>query len=144
MAETVMENLQKAGSSIFNKFKENPIPSALAGIGLLLYIARRRRGGEEWGEEYEGEGYVGPYSEEGLGSIEEELPPSEGTGIFQKAGQTAKDMWEKSREFGQTALEKARETAGGLKNKAIEHPIQAGILMLGFGFILGSAFQRKR
>lgn len=55
MAENTEIRAKEAGSSILGAIKENPIPTALAGIGLFLLIRNRAKPRMRYPEEYEQE-----------------------------------------------------------------------------------------
>lgn len=144
MAISAGENIERAGSSIFNTIKKNPIPSALAGIGLVLFLSRRRSREESWGEEFEGEGYGGPYLEKESASAEEEISGAESRrSIFKKAGDLAGDIWDRSVELGEDSLESIRNATAGLREKIKAHLWTSGLVVLGIGFALGAALQKR-
>lgn len=153
--ETAGETARGLSDMVMETIRQNPIPAAVAGIGLAWLWKNRASGGNGSSEyPYRPAGYRGAYG----GSAYYGGPPSAG-GIGQKAGDTAEGVGQTLSEtagtvgqavgdvtgnVGQTAGEvvqrgqyAAREAGIQFREMLDSNPLALGVVALGAGAALG-------
>lgn len=160
-AEQVGERARQTGSTLADTIRENPVPVALAGIGLgwLLMGNRRQQAGQPslhrrrypyYGESTAGGGSAG----EALGQARERAGETAGR-VQEKAGETAGQIGEKAGELAERTQEGAdrladrtqtgaRRANEGLQRVLRENPLAVGALAVGVGAAVGLAVPETR
>lgn len=159
MTATTRDEAQSMKNDLFSTIKANPIPAAMAAVGIGWLWSHRANAGHEsssYGGMYGGRasqatGYGSYYYDAyGVGRMEHQ---STGDQAQQMAGQVASQMQERAgqmqHQLGDTAGQmqhRIEDTAGQVQHQAQgfwqmlqENPIAAGALGLGIGAIAGMA-----
>ncbi|HKR21542.1 MAG TPA: DUF3618 domain-containing protein [Pyrinomonadaceae bacterium] len=155
------ETLKTTGSSITNMVRENPIPCALIGLGLGMYVVRRMRGGDGrtsrsrayqpefeagmamprrsgMGRQYYSSGeYAGASRQYGAGR--NALMNMKGT-----AGEWAHGTAETVSHLGHQAKEQAFRAGRGLQHLLEENPLAVGAAAVAVGAVVGLALPATR
>lgn len=161
--EQVRETARETGSGFMNTVKQNPIPTAMVGVGVGWLIASASGGGGNSGGSSSG-GYSGGYqggssdvyygSAYGRGSYDRSYGSSGDSGgssmeevrgrAGEAAGQAQERMsqmggqaQERANQAGQQAQQQAQRAKGGFQRMMRENPLALGAAVLGIGAAVG-------
>ena len=128
--ESAGETARGMTDMVMETIRRNPVPAALAGIGLALLWANRSDGNHDGQQRQSGN------QSDSIGSAKRGA-----TDIGGKVGSTAGDAAENVQQFAQdasaTARQGAEEMAGQAQRLMNESPMVAGIAALGAGAAVG-------
>lgn len=156
------DTAKQAGSNVAGTIKDNPVPAALAGAGLVglgWLIASGRDSGsgqssqQSIGGGYENVEYYGPtgssyptyyeerdfesYSEGSSGSSGGERAQEATDQAREKAGELGGRLQSRASQAGGEAQEKAQKAKGGFQQTLQDTPLALGALALGIGAAVG-------
>ena len=159
--EATVGRAQEAGSSLVETIRANPLPAALAGIGLgwLLVSARRQSSGQERYREraypydydypppYQGRttasgGTSVPSPGEALGRARDRVGES-ATQAQDKAGEVASRAQERASNLADRARYQAQRASGGFQRMLRENPLTVGALAVGTGAAVALAIPQS-
>ncbi len=148
------DSAKQAGSNVAETIKDNPIPTALAGAGIVglgwLIASGRDTGSQQGSQGYSDSGYYRTgrsqptyyeeYSFEGSSSSSGGERTQEAAGqAWEKAGELGGQLQGRASQAGDEAREKAQQAKGGLQRTLQETPLALGALALGIGAAVGFA-----
>lgn len=158
--EATVGRAQEAGSGVVETIRQNPLPAALAGIGLgwLLVSARRSSGsstqvryrereagyppGYDYPPPYENvydERYQGGSSAgQAVGRARDKVGETT-TQVQDRAGQAASRTQDRAGRLAEGARYQARRASGGFQRMLQENPLAVGALGVGVGAAVGLA-----
>lgn len=124
------------GSTIIETITENPIPAALAGVGLAwLWMSREQSQEDEAWERRSryGNGYASAFAQadEDSGGIANQAQ--------ERAGQVAEQIQERAGDLAGGAQDQARRAQRGLDRMLHEHPVAVGVMASAIGAAIGLA-----
>ena len=150
------DSAKQAGSSVVETIKDNPIPAAMAGAGLvglgwLISSGRddesQQSSRQDYGssgyygstrrtypEHYEGQEFEGSSEDSGSGRAQEAADQAR-----QKAGELGGQLQSRASQAGGEAQERAQQAKGGFQKMLRETPLALGALALGIGAAVGFA-----
>lgn len=145
------DTAKSAGSSVADTIRQNPVPAALAGAGLVgigwLVASGKSSGSGQPG--YGGssdpygssERYYTSYEDRGSegssGGSGQERAQEAAQEARQRASQMGGELQNRAQEARGQAQEKAQRAKGGLQNALQENPLALGALALGAGMAVG-------
>ncbi|MGB3633841.1 MAG: DUF3618 domain-containing protein [Rubrobacteraceae bacterium] len=150
------DTAKQAGSNVADTIKDNPIPAALAGAGLVglgwLIASGRDSGSQRGSREDSGasnyydsrRSYYRSFNDEAEfeassgGSGGEKAQEAAGQ-AREKAGELGGQLQGRASQAGDEAREKAQRAKGGLQRTLQETPLALGALALGIGAAVGFA-----
>jgi hypothetical protein len=157
--QTAGDSARGLGETVFETIKKNPIPAAVAGIGIAwLWMNREHNGSQKSGRSevvYAGvrPGGHADYNYRQVGSQEggQGLTDRAGNAVSdagnavsgaageagQRAGQVAGDVGERVSEFGEEAGRMAGSAGGQLRRTFEDAPLAVGAVALGAGVAIG-------
>ena len=154
------ETLKTTGSSITNMVRENPIPCALIGLGLGMYVVRRMRGGDSrisrsraYQPEFEAgmavprrseRQYYGSSGEYAGASRQYGAGRNALTNMKDTAGEWAQGTAETVSHLGHQAKEQAFRAGRGLQHLVEENPLAVGAAAVAVGAVVGLALPTTR
>ena len=156
------ETIKSTGSSITNMVRENPIPCALIGLGLGMYVVRRMRGGDshtsrsrEYQPEFEagmamprsrgkGRQYYGSSGEYAGASRQYGAGRNALANVKDTAGEWAQGTAETVSHLGHQAKEQAFRAGRGLQHLIEENPLAVGAAAVAVGAVVGLALPTTR
>lgn len=132
------EKKSNLGSNILESIKENPVPTALAGlgIGMLLFGTLWNKEGA-MPEEKEAKG------ESAIGGIREKMEESRERGremkerIMEKAGEWKSAASGYARQMGETGTDKLRSAGTSMRTMIENNPLAAVAAALALGAVVG-------
>ncbi len=156
------DSAKQAGSNVVETIKDNPIPTALAGAGLVglgWLISSGRDSGSGGGESQRGsrqggyedpgyysstrrtypEYYEGREFESSSGESGGERAREAAGQARQKAGELGGQLQSRASRAGGEAQEKAQQAKGGFQRMLQDTPLALGALALGIGAAVGFA-----
>ena len=151
------DTARQAGSNVTETIKDNPVPAALTGAGLLglgwLIASGRDSGSRQSSQQgYEDPGYYSSSTRRSYPTYYEERDfesSSESSGgeraqeaanqARQKAGELGGRLQSRASRAGGEAQEKAQRAKGGFQRVLQESPLALGALALGIGAAVGFA-----
>lgn len=148
------DTAKQAGSNVTETIKDNPIPAAMAGAGLVglgwLIASGRDSGSQQSSRQsyedsdyYSGRSYPSYYEERDLesssGSSGGERAQEAADQARQKAGELGGQLQSRASQAGGEAQEKAQRAKGGFQKALQESPLALGALALGIGAAVGFA-----
>ncbi len=160
--EATVGKAQEAGSGIVETIRANPLPAALAGIGLgwLLVSTRRQSSGQEryrdraydyppaydrvppdydYPPRYEeGRGTSGPSAGQAMERARDGVGGT-ATQAQDRAGQAASQARDRVSRLGDQTRYQARRASGGFQRMLRENPLAVGALAVGAGAAVGLA-----
>ncbi len=164
--EATVGKAQEAGSGIVEAIRQNPLPAALAGVGLgWLFVSSRRQSstsrppyrdvvyrdaayveGYPTGEyapagyppRYEGQGAGGSSAGQALGNARDRVGET-ATQAQDKAGELASRTQDRVSSLGDQARYQAQRASGGFQRMLRENPLAMGALGVGVGAAVGLA-----
>lgn len=156
------ETLKTTGSSITNTIRENPIPCALIGLGLGMYVVRRWRGGNDrasrsraYQPEFEagmamprsrgkGRQYYGSSGEYAGASRQYGSARNTLMNMKDTAGEWAHGTAESVSHLGHQAKEQAFRAGRGFQHLVEENPLAVGAAAVAVGAVVGLALPATR
>ena len=156
------ETIKQTGSSLTNTIKENPIPCALIGLGLGMFVVRRMRGGSErtwrtraYQPEFEagmampsrsgmGRQYYGASGEYAGASRQYGAGRNPLRNMKDTAGEWAHDTAEKVSHLGHQAKEQAFRAGRGFQHLLEENPLAVSAAAVAVGAAVGLALPTTR
>ncbi len=165
--EQAKDTARGTGSTIMGTIRENPLPAALAGIGLgWLFVNARRSSSSSSGQEaryrggrgydyppaygrvppdyydypprYEERGPSGPSAGQALERAHGRAGDTAGQ-ARERAGQVASQAQDRASQLRSRAQEQARRAGGGFQRMLQENPLVMGALAVGAGAAVGLA-----
>jgi ElaB/YqjD/DUF883 family membrane-anchored ribosome-binding protein len=154
--EATVGKAQEAGSGIVEAIRQNPLPAALAGVGLgWLFVSSRRQSAtfrapyrdvayrdaayvEGYPPRYEGQGAGGSSAGQALGNARDRAGET-ATQAQDKAGELASRTQDRVSSLGDQARYQAQRASGGFQRMLRENPLAMGALGVGVGAAVGLA-----
>ncbi|HEU4767592.1 MAG TPA: DUF3618 domain-containing protein [Pyrinomonadaceae bacterium] len=156
------ETIKQTGTSLTNTIKENPIPCALIGLGLGMFVVRRIRGGSErtwrtraYQPEFEagmampsrsgmGRQYYGASGEYAGASRQYGSERSTLMSMKDTAGEWAHGTAERVSHLGHQAKEQAFRAGRGFQHLLEENPLAVSAAAVAVGAAVGLALPATR
>jgi len=158
--DTLTRSADATARTVAETVKSNPIPIALVGAGVALYLYNRSRGGSQYPEEEDFRDYRFQGStendfgwderREASGSVE----PSQGSSAGQKVGQRLQEVGERVRDEAKAAVDATRDMGAQVAERSRQlyrdsrdrvastiesHPLETGLMLLALGLVAGVA-----
>ena len=152
---------RQTGEGLFETIKRNPVPAAMAGIGLGWLWMNREKGQMTWSQTHDGRGrYISGYSGSGYGGTYGEQSVGDRIGeAGEELGRKASNVASTVGDTASDVAEKARTTAGqvpdqvGMVGQQVgdtaqrlmdENPLAVGAIALAVGAAVGLALPATR
>jgi len=155
MVHDAEETIQRTGYSVYDSIRRNPVPLAMAGLGLVWFFTSHRREHRHFMEEsHRGEeGHRGGRRVRGEGittRVREAAHEVAGKaerleeGVESKVTEAARGAKEKVKQVAHDAGETGRRIERRLEDKFYDNPLAAGAIALAAGTAIGLAIPISR
>jgi hypothetical protein len=147
--DTFVRSADSAAHSVIDAVKTNPVPLALIGAGVAVYLWNRSHSHAAQWSPREADFRDYGYQEAGFGEVEY-APEDRVPGVGERLGEIgnrvksqAHDVAQSARDMGAQAVERSRELYRQGRERAAstvnQHPLETGLALLAVGLLAGMA-----